>query len=50
MPTTENIRLQRTRLSHRYDAPSAGAAHWLVVVIGALVVLGGGAAVIVWVL
>ena len=47
MPTTENIRLQRTRLSHRYDAPSAGAAHWLVVVIGAL---GGIAAVIVWVL
>lgn len=50
MPATENLRLQRTRLSHRYNTQNAGAVHWLVVLIGAIIVLGGGAALIAWVL
>ena len=30
----------------RYDANSAGAKHWLVILIGTLVILGGGATAI----
>ncbi len=49
MPTTipaNPTQLHRTRLSRRYDANSAGAKHWLVVLIGTLVILGGGATAI----
>ncbi len=49
MPSTNQV-VHRTRLSQRYDADGAGAAHWLVVLIGALVIVGGGAAIVMFAL